>query len=185
MTRNFTALAFCAAAAFGASGVSTPASAQLPDWLRIPFLAPQAPAEPAAPPAAETPKAAKPKPKKDAKPAAPKEAKKEPAGPPPEPPPPPYEPEVLRLAEILGALAYLEDLCGSKENWRARMQAFLEAEARTQDRKERLAGAFNRSFHDYEASYRSCGGNAEAVIARFLREGGRLARDVAARYGET
>ncbi|WP_395665938.1 TIGR02301 family protein [Methylocella sp.] len=190
MTRNFPAHGYgAAAAAFAAFSCAllafaAPAAAQLPDWLHIPFLTPQKPAEQAQPPA-EAPKAAKPRPKKEARPATPREAKKEPAGPPPEPPPPPYEPQVLRLAEILGALAYLEDLCGSKENWRARMQTFLEAEARTPDRKERLAGAFNRAFHDYEASYRSCGGNAEAVIARFLREGGRIARDVAARYSET
>jgi len=60
----------------------------------------------------------------------------------PEAPPPPYEPQILRLAEILGALAYLDDLCGSKSDWRVRMQQFLEAEAKTPERKERFAGSF-------------------------------------------
>lgn len=162
--------------------LTVPASAQLPDWLRIPFLTPAPPAAPPAPPM-EAPRSAKPKPKKEAKPAG-KEPKKAeaPAGPPPEPPPPPYEPQALRLAEILGALAYLEDICGARENWRGRMQEFLDAEARTPDRKERLAGAFNRAFHDYEASYGACTANAEAAIVRFLGEGGRIARDVATRY---
>ena len=45
-----------------------------------------------------------------AKPAAPAE---QPA-PAPEPPPP-YEPQLLRLAEIMGALAYLRDLCGGHD----------------------------------------------------------------------
>ncbi|VTZ23785.1 conserved exported hypothetical protein [Methylocella tundrae] len=101
---------------------------------------------------------------------------------PPESPPPPYEPEVLRLAEILGALAYLDDLCGSKADWRAKMQNFLEAEAKTEDRKERLAGTFNRSFHDYEQSYQACTPNAQIIISRFLSEGGRLAHEVVNRF---
>jgi len=100
----------------------------------------------------------------------------------PGPPPPPYEPQVLRLAEILGALAWLDDLCGAKSDWRARMQQFLEAEAKTPERKERIAGSFNRSFHDYELSYQSCTPNAQIIISRFLTEGGMLARDVVNRF---
>lgn len=99
-----------------------------------------------------------------------------------EPPPPPYEPEILRLAEILGALAWLDDLCGAKSDWRLRMQQFLEAEAKTPERKERFAGSFNRSFHDYEQSYQTCTPNAQIIIGRFLSEGGRLAREVANRF---
>jgi uncharacterized protein (TIGR02301 family) len=104
------------------------------------------------------------------------------AAPAPEAPPPPYEPQILRLAEILGALAYLDDLCGSKSDWRLRMQQFLEAEAKTSERKERFAGSFNRSFHDYEQSYQTCTPNAQIIIGRFLSEGGRLARDVVNRF---
>ena len=100
---------------------------------------------------------------------------------PPEPPPP-YEPQVLRLSEILGALAWLDDLCGAKSDWRARMQQFLEAEAKTPERKERIAGSFNRSFHDYELSYQTCTPNAQIIISRFLTEGGRLARDIVNRF---
>ena len=100
----------------------------------------------------------------------------------PEPPPPPYEPQVLRLAEILGALAWLDDLCGAKSDWRPRMQQFLEAEAKSPERKERIAGSFNRSFHDYELSYQTCTPNAQIIISRFLTEGGRLARDIVNRF---
>ncbi len=101
-----------------------------------------------------------------------------------EPPPPPYEAQALRLAEILGALSYLDELCGSSEagEWRARMQALLDADAKTTFRKERLAGTFNRSFRGYERSYRACTANAQAVITRFLAEGGRLAHEVVARF---
>src|ERR1700732_1572144 len=54
-----------------------------------------------------------------------------------EPPPPPYDPEIQRLAEILGALTYLDALCASNPpgDWRAKMQALLEAEGKSAGRK--------------------------------------------------
>ena len=82
------------------------------------------------------------------------------------------------------ALTYLEDLCLSPDSidWRAKMQQFMDAETKTPFRKERLAGNFNRSFHDYERSYRVCTPNAQAIISRFLAEGGKLAHEVVNRY---
>lgn len=108
------------------------------------------------------------------------------AGPPaPSDVPPPYEPQLLRLAELLGALAYLQDLCGGHQGdvWRVKMAALLDAEAKTQVRRERLAGAFNRGFQGYALTYRACTTNAQAIIDRFLDESGRIARDVARQYG--
>jgi len=121
------------------------------------------------------------------KPAAPKPAAKA------EPPkdgatveeiPPPYEPQLLRLAEILGALSYLRDICGSPDaaTWRTRMEALLDAETKTPLRREHLAGAFNRGFHGYELSYKSCTDNARVVIERFSNEGETIAHDIANRY---
>ncbi len=100
-------------------------------------------------------------------------------------PPPPYDPEILRLAEILGALTYLDALCASNPpgDWRAKMQALLEADAKSAARKERLAGSYNRGFHDYERTYHLCTPNAQAIIGRFLAEGGKIAHEVVNRYG--
>lgn len=99
--------------------------------------------------------------------------------------PPPYERQLLRLSEILGALAFLRDLCGANDSaeWRRRMTALIEAEGLTEARKERLAGAYNRGFRGYEQTYRSCTPNAQLIIARFLDEGQKIVRDVAGRYG--
>ena len=99
---------------------------------------------------------------------------------------PPYEPQLLRLSEMLGALAYLQDLCGHHQEgqtWHAKMAALISAEAKTSLRKERLAGAFNRGFRGYALTYRLCTPNARAIIDRFLDESGKLAHDVAHRYG--
>jgi uncharacterized protein (TIGR02301 family) len=143
---------------------------------------------PAARPLVHPPSAALPKP------GAPRSAKpgEAPASPSAKPeqsavegPPPPYEPQLLRLSEILGALSYLRDICEARdgEAWRAKMSALLDAEAKTQTRRERLAGAFNRGFRGYEVIYRTCTPNAETVITRYLSEGGQIARDINYRYG--
>lgn len=102
-------------------------------------------------------------------------------------PPPPYEPQLLRLSEILGALAYLRDLCGAKdgEEWRAKMSSLLEAEAKAGSRRQKLASAFNRGFRGYETTYRACTPNAESAISRYVQEGGRLAHEITYRYGNS
>jgi uncharacterized protein (TIGR02301 family) len=115
-----------------------------------------------------------------------------PAAPPPpvEPPPaaeppPPYEPQLLRLAELMGALAYLRDLCGAHDAdaYRAKMASLLEIEAKSETRKESLAGAYNSGFRGYRLSYRVCTPAANEIIARFLDEAARISTDVANRYG--
>lgn len=98
---------------------------------------------------------------------------------------PPYEPQLMRLSEIMGALAWLRGVCGSGDGgeYRARMSALLDAEANSPERRERLAGAFNRGYRGYEATYRACTPNAQAAIVRFVDEGGKIANEISYRYG--
>jgi len=98
--------------------------------------------------------------------------------------PPPYEAQLLRLAELVGALAYLRDLCGDGDGaaFRARFASLVDTEGTTDARKESLAGAFNRGFRDYELTYRACTPTARQIVARFLDEASRIAKDVANRY---
>ncbi len=123
-----------------------------------------------------------------APPSAPKPAP--PPAPPAPPPPqlenlPPYEPQLMRLSEIMGALAYLRDLCGAQDGgaWTARMNALIDAEAPSEARRERLAGAFNRGFRGYQVTYRTCTPNAQTALDRFITEGGRLAHDITGKFG--
>lgn len=98
---------------------------------------------------------------------------------------PPYEPQLLRLSELLGALSYLQDLCGPNQGdvWRGKMTALIDAEAKTPVRKERLAGAYNRGFKGYALTYRLCTPNAQLIIKRFLNETAEIAHDVTIHYG--
>src|ERR1700746_4205190 len=70
----------------------------------------------------------------------------------------PYEADMVRLAEILGALHYLRAICGANEGqtWRNEMQALIDAEASGGDRRERLIGSFNRGYRGFYQHYRSC-----------------------------
>lgn len=115
-----------------------------------------------------------------AKPAAPAEPP-----PPVAEPPPPYEPQLLRLAELMGALAYLRDLCGAHDAdaYRAKMAVLLEVEAKSESRRESLAGAYNSGFAGYQRFYRACTPAANEIIARFLDEAAKISSDVANRYG--
>jgi uncharacterized protein (TIGR02301 family) len=108
---------------------------------------------------------------------------KEPA-PPPESPPP-YEPQLLKLAEIIGSIAYLRTLCAAREaqDWRDRMGALIEAEGRTPQRRERLTSAYNRGFRAYAATHRLCTEGSQEASARLANEGERLATTLAGRYG--
>lgn len=109
-----------------------------------------------------------------------------PAAPPPPPPPvaAPYEADMLRLAELLGALSFLRDICEGADGarFRERMTALIEADPRPESAREEMAGAFNRGFESYRLSYRVCTANARDSIEAYLAEAARLAHDLGARY---
>ncbi|MEH3116097.1 MAG: TIGR02301 family protein [Methylorubrum populi] len=116
---------------------------------------------------------------------APKPPEKDREPPPSEPPPAPYDRDLMRLAEIVGALAFLRHLCTAPDaaEWPARMKAILDTEGLTQNRRDRLAGAYNRGFRGYSLTYRVCTPAAGEAARRFLAEGERLSHAIAGRFG--
>jgi uncharacterized protein (TIGR02301 family) len=115
----------------------------------------------------------------------PAEKEKEPPPPPAEPPPAPYDRDLIRLAEIIGALSFLRGLCASPDaaEWPNRMSALMEAEGVTPGRRERLAGAYNRGYRGYALTYRVCTPAATLAAGRFAAEGERLSQSLAGRFG--
>src|SRR5262249_7353146 len=91
------------------------------------------------PAARATPRPAKPKtPADDLPPIVPKESSA--------PPPPddrPYDAKLLRLAEILGAVHYLRELCGAQEGqlWRDQMKEILKNEGSAGARRAKLVNS--------------------------------------------
>jgi uncharacterized protein (TIGR02301 family) len=98
--------------------------------------------------------------------------------------PAPFDSNLQRLAEIMGALHYLRALCGANEGakWRNEVQALIDAEAPSGDRRARMVASFNRGYRGFQQTYRTCTPAADLVIRRFLEEGSHIARDVTARY---
>jgi uncharacterized protein (TIGR02301 family) len=98
--------------------------------------------------------------------------------------PAPYDGDLQRLAEILGALHYLRRICGANEGqkWRNEMQALLDAETPSGDRRNRLQVRFNRGYRGFQQTYRTCTPAADLVIRRYLDEGAKIAREITARY---
>jgi uncharacterized protein (TIGR02301 family) len=98
--------------------------------------------------------------------------------------PAPFDGDLFRLAEILGALHYLRALCGANEGqkWREQMQALLEAEAPSGERRARLVVNFNRGYSGFQQTYRSCTPAAGLAVRRYLEEGAKISREITARY---
>ncbi len=96
----------------------------------------------------------------------------------------PFDGDLQRFAEILGALHYLRALCGSNEGqkWREQMEALVDAEAPSGERRQRMVASFNRGYRGFQQTYRSCTPAADIAIRRYLDEGARIARDITARY---
>jgi len=96
----------------------------------------------------------------------------------------PFDGSLQRLAEILGALHYLRNICGANEGqkWRNEMQSLVDAEAPSGERRVRMIASFNRGYRGYQQSYRTCTPAADLVIRRYLEEGSKIAREMTARY---
>jgi uncharacterized protein (TIGR02301 family) len=96
----------------------------------------------------------------------------------------PFDGDLQRLAEILGALHYLRGICGSNEGgkWRNEMQALIDAETPSGDRRARMIAGFNRGYNGFQQTYRTCTPAATVAIRRYIEEGSKISRDLTARY---
>jgi uncharacterized protein (TIGR02301 family) len=96
------------------------------------------------------------------------------------PPPPddrPYDAKLLRLAEILGAIHYLRELCGAQEGqlWRDQMKEIVRNEGSTAVRRAKLVNSFNDGYRGYRRTYRTCTSSATLAVTRFSVEGAQIA----------
>jgi uncharacterized protein (TIGR02301 family) len=98
--------------------------------------------------------------------------------------PAPFDGDLQRLAEILGTLHYLRGICGAHEGskWRNEMQALIDAETPSGDRRTRMIAGFNRGYNGFQQTYRTCTPAATVAIRRYIEEGSKISRDLTARY---
>jgi uncharacterized protein (TIGR02301 family) len=96
----------------------------------------------------------------------------------------PFDSDLQRLGEIMGALHYLRALCGANEGakWRNEMQALIDAETPSGERRARMIAGFNRGYNGFQQTYRTCTPAADFAIRRYLEEGSKISREITARY---
>jgi uncharacterized protein (TIGR02301 family) len=98
---------------------------------------------------------------------------------------PPYQQQMERLAEVLGSLYFLQPMCQpGVEDWRAQMAELIALDQPDEDRRQRLAGAFNDGYQAYARLYRVCTVSAAEALTRLLLEAEQTARDIHSRYAE-
>ena len=96
----------------------------------------------------------------------------------------PYEGKMLRLAEVLGSLHYLRNLCGEAgSEWRDRMDAIIAAEKQSEGERVRIVSSFNHGYRVFSDNYTSCTPSALAAIDRYMKEGEGLSNEIISRYG--
>ena len=93
----------------------------------------------------------------------------------------PYDAKLMRLAEILGAVHYLRELCGANEGqtWRKRMEELIEGEGNAPLRRAQLTSRFNNGYRSYSRTYQTCTPSAQTAVSRFLVEGAEIANELA------
>lgn len=84
----------------------------------------------------------------------------------------PYDTQLFRLAEILGTLHYLRELCGANEGqvWREQMRELVSSEGTNALRRAKLVESFNRGYRDYSRTYRTCTQPAQTAIQRYMEQ---------------
>ena len=95
----------------------------------------------------------------------------------------PYDEQLTRLAEILGAVHYLRELCSANDGqrWREHMRLLLDAEGSSALRKARLTKSFNQGYRNYSRTYTTCTPSAQPAIDRFFTEGVEISEALANR----
>ncbi len=94
-----------------------------------------------------------------------------------------YDPELARLATILGSLHYLRNLCGEESNqWRNEMETIILSDKMDGLRKKRAIAAFNDGYQAFSASYTQCNARAIEAIGKFQSEGTTLTSAILTRY---
>ncbi len=88
----------------------------------------------------------------------------------------PYDERLMRLAELLGAIHYLRELCSANDGqvWRDRMTELLDAEGASALRRAKLSRSFNQGYRSYSRTYLSCTPSAQSTITKFMAEGVQL-----------
>jgi uncharacterized protein (TIGR02301 family) len=95
-----------------------------------------------------------------------------------------YTGKLYRLAEILGSLHFLRNLCGEKgDTWRNEMEKIIQAENPESASKARLIATFNRGYRTFNSVYSECTPAALDAIDKYMKEGKALSEGITGQFG--
>lgn len=95
-----------------------------------------------------------------------------------------YTGKLYRLAEVLGSLHFLRNLCGDKEDtWRNEMEKIIQAENPDSADKAKLIASFNRGYRTFDSVYSECTPAAVDAIDRYMKEGKALSQGIVTQFG--
>lgn len=96
-----------------------------------------------------------------------------------------YEPQMEHLSEVMGSLYFLSPLCEpGGTDWRVQMSELIALDDPTDDRRQRLTGAFNAGYEAYSHVYRWCTPSARMAMARLLVDAEKTARSIHGHYAQ-
>ncbi|MGF7156742.1 TIGR02301 family protein [Bartonella heixiaziensis] len=96
---------------------------------------------------------------------------------------PPYDTKLLRLAEILGSLHSLQNLCNTPTNqWYNHMATLIEAENPPPQRRAYFYEAFNEAYRAFSENYHHCTQSAIEANQRYIKEGRALSENLIMNY---
>lgn len=93
-----------------------------------------------------------------------------------------YRADMVRLAEVLGAVHLLRERCGGREGqmWRRKMLEMLDIEASSKKDRDMLVNHFNKSYYAMRVNHSRCSMRTISEMNAYIDEGaavaGRLAR---------
>ncbi|WP_455475646.1 TIGR02301 family protein [Bartonella sp. B17] len=92
---------------------------------------------------------------------------------------PPYDAKLLRLAEILGSLHFLQNLCSTPTHqWYNHMTTLVEAEEPTVKRRAYFYEAFNEAYRAFSENYHHCTQSAIEAHQKYIKEGRTLSENL-------
>ncbi|MEM1378285.1 MAG: TIGR02301 family protein [Pseudomonadota bacterium] len=96
----------------------------------------------------------------------------------------PYDAPLNELAEVLGSVHYLQNLCASdpSNRWRDEMTELLATERPDPVRRSRLVASFNRGYRSFASVYLACTDQARVAADRFTQRGAELALEIENRF---
>lgn len=97
----------------------------------------------------------------------------------------PYDGKLNELAERLGAMHYLRNLCSDANNdMRTQMTRLLDVEQPEPPRRAKLIASFNRGYRTFNSVYVTCTPQAREIVDEYREQARTLSRELVNTYGE-